>query len=175
MAAIAPGVESDAHLYGAKRASKAAAAGMNIAALIIFTFESLTKIVAEGLHPLLYFKSKWNCFDFLIVLVGYIEIMVSAVPNFDFYILRLVRMIRLARVSRLAREFPQLRAIAEALGAGFGAVSWMIVFLGISCYVTACIAVMLFRDNDPFHFGDISSAMLSMYVPYYHALLLPSH
>ena len=74
------------------------------------------KILSEGRHPSRYFTSRdngnWNCLDFFIVCVGFVELtpLVVFVEMFPVVILRLLRMLR---VFRLAKALPRLRAIVE--------------------------------------------------------------
>ena len=36
---------------------------------IVFSFEFTVKVLAEGIHPLTYFTSAWNMFDFVILVI----------------------------------------------------------------------------------------------------------
>jgi len=40
---------------------------LNFGVLGVFTSEALVKLCAEGLAPLTYFNSNWNCFDFTVI------------------------------------------------------------------------------------------------------------
>jgi hypothetical protein len=70
----------------------------------------------------------WNCLDFFVVTMGYVEMSpLSFVLNsFPVVILRLLRLLR---VFRLAKALPRLRNIVEALISGVSAVGWICVLI----------------------------------------------
>ena len=66
-------------------------------------------------------NGSWNCLDFFVVLVSYIE-MTPARVIFEAVPVVVLRLLRLLRVFRLAKALPRLRSIVEALISGFSAV-----------------------------------------------------
>ena len=102
----------------------------------------------------------WNRMDFFIVCVGFLE-MTPARLIFAYFPVVTLRLLRLLRVFRLAKALPRLRAIVEALISGFSAVGWICVLIVVINYIIACMCMMLFSDNDPFHFGSIVNAMFT--------------
>ena len=99
---------------------------LGILSQAIFTFETVVKLLSEGYEPKHYFRDSWNCMDFFIVVVGFIE-MTPLAFIFEAFPVVILRLLRLLRVFRLAKALPKLRAIVEALMQGFSAVGWMYV------------------------------------------------
>ena len=100
-------------------------------------------------------------FIYFQVIVGFIEMSPLAFIFAAFPIV-LLRMVRLLRVFRLAKTLPRLRAIVEALIAGFGAVGWICVLMIVIGYIQGAICLIIFRDNDPFHFGTVGRATFTI-------------
>ena len=50
----------------------------------------------------------------------------------------------------------------SALFAGVGSSGWIVLLLSTFNYIAACVGVMLFRNNDPFHFGGLGKAFLTL-------------
>ena len=57
---------------------------------------------------------------------------------FEAFPVVILRMLRLLRVFRLAKTLPRLRAIVEALMAGFGAVGWICVLVRCTSALSFC-------------------------------------
>jgi voltage-gated sodium channel len=70
----------------------------------IFTVELALKIFGEQYKPWKYFMNKWNCFDFVIVVVSYASGSGS--------LLTMLRLVRLLRALKLIRQLPQLQVHA---------------------------------------------------------------
>jgi Ca2+-binding EF-hand superfamily protein len=131
----------------------------------IFTFEAFVKIAAEGTHPERYFTDRedgsWNCLDFFIVLVGFLELTPAAFIFKNFPVV-LLRLCRLLRVFRLAKALPRLRSIVEALISGFSSVGWICILIAVLNYIVSCMCMIFFRDNDAFHFGSLGRSMFTV-------------
>ena len=84
------------------------------AILTIFTFEALIKIIAEGKHPLNYFKNPWNIFDFIIVFACLLEPFL----HFGGAFLPVLRLARILRVLRLITAIPKLQLLVTCLQRG---------------------------------------------------------
>jgi len=97
-------------------------------------------------------NGSWNCLDFFVVIVGFVEMSPLAFV-FEAFPVVVLRLLRLLRVFRLAKALPRLRSIVEALISGFSAVGWICVLIIVFNYITACMLMLAFRENDPFHFG----------------------
>eukprot|EP00924_Labyrinthula_sp_SR-Ha-C_P008749 augustus_masked-scaffold_2-processed-gene-1.9-mRNA-1 protein AED:0.18 eAED:0.18 QI:0/-1/0/1/-1/1/1/0/853 len=128
--------------------------------LVIFSIEVLLKTVAEGLCPWKYFikrKSlqKWNIFDYIVV-VG------SLLPGSG-SMLTILRLLRLLRVLKLVKSLPALQIIVVALIKGVSSITYIGVILLLVFYFFSIIGMILFQENDPWHFGDLLTSLLTMF------------
>ena len=79
---------------------------LNYAFCITYIIEAILKIVG---HRQYYFYSKWNVFDFVILLVAIVDIIVElslpqdSTSRFSPSVLRVVRVLRVLRVGRVLR------------------------------------------------------------------------
>ena len=131
--------------------------------LYIFTFECTAKIVAEGAAPIIYFTGKewaWNNFDFVIVMVCYDAI--GEPLNLTSQV-ALLRLVRLLRVAKIVRKIPQLQVIVMGLIGGIKSIVYIVILLIIVFYIYGIAGVYAFRDNDPWHFGTLLTAMLTLF------------
>lgn len=82
--------------------------------MLVFTVEAIIKIIAHRTH---YFKDAWNKFDFtVVVLTAIILIITWAGVGKDLAIMgTIVRVLRIGRVFRLVKKHEKLRAIFETL------------------------------------------------------------
>ena len=123
--------------------------------LAIFTVEILIKMVALAPNPLRFFRDGWNVFDFVIVAVCFLPFGGSYVA--------VLRLFRLLRVLRLITVVPKLQIIVGAILRSLPSMFYVTVLLGLLFYIYAVIGVMFFRGNDPVHFGDLWTSMLSLF------------
>ena len=129
--------------------------------LAIFTIEVVVKLVAEGNRPWHYFTDAWNIFDFVIVFACFV-FMLPFMPDVS-SMLAMLRLLRLLRVLKLVRALPQLRIIIEALISGFGSISFVTIILFMFFYLFANVGMIAFAENDPMHFGNLQTALLSLF------------
>eukprot|EP00520_Triparma_pacifica_P006268 CAMPEP_0118662880 /NCGR_PEP_ID=MMETSP0785-20121206/17080_1 /TAXON_ID=91992 /ORGANISM="Bolidomonas pacifica, Strain CCMP 1866" /LENGTH=824 /DNA_ID=CAMNT_0006556479 /DNA_START=20 /DNA_END=2491 /DNA_ORIENTATION=- len=122
--------------------------------LIIFTLEIGLKFIAADNAPLRVLKDPWNAFDFLIVL-GSIFLGGGMIT--------MLRLLRLLRVLKLVKAFPQLQVIVSALMMGMASIGYIGVILVLVFYVFAIVGMILFKDNDPWHFDNLHISMLSLF------------
>eukprot|EP00935_MAST-01C_sp_MAST-1C-sp1_P000784 g784.t1 len=121
----------------------------------VFILEIVLKMTAEVFEPWNYFRNRWNCFDFIIVAVGLLEVGGGAAL--------VMRMLRLLRVLKLFRALPQLQVLVETLEQATTSIFWIGVLLLLFFYIAAIAAIMLFRENDPWHFGNIHLSLMSLF------------
>ena len=126
----------------------------DVVILIFFTIEVVLKIIAEGLHPLNYFNDSWNVFDFVIVVGSYIPGAGSSVT--------MLRLLRLLRVLKLVKRLPQLAIIINALLNGMVSIAYVGLVLLLFLYVFSIMGMLLFSENDPWHFGSLHMSFLSL-------------
>jgi hypothetical protein len=86
---------------------------ISIVFTIIFSVECLFKVIAMGFfkHRNAYLRDYWNWLDFIVVLVGFIELM----PFMQISSLRSLRVLRVLRPLRSINAFPEMRIQINAL------------------------------------------------------------
>jgi voltage-gated sodium channel len=123
--------------------------------LAVFVVELAVKIGAEGTRPYRFFKDPWNVFDFLIVAVVFLPIQSQYVT--------VLRLARLLRVLRLIRAVPRLQVLVGALLKSIPSMGYVSLLLVLVFYVYAVAAVFLFGENDPFRFGSLPLAFVTLF------------
>ena len=123
--------------------------------VVVFASEVLLKLAAEEFEPQNYFRSSWNTFDFVIVVGGFTP---AGGP-----MITMLRLLRLLRVLKLLKSLPQLAMLVNALLKGFSSIGFIGLILLLCYYVFAIVAIELFRENDPWHFGSLHVAMLTLF------------
>mmetsp|Transcript_4811 Transcript_4811/g.8726 ORF Transcript_4811/g.8726 Transcript_4811/m.8726 type:complete len:950 (+) Transcript_4811:212-3061(+) len=126
----------------------------------IFMCEIFLKMIAEKFRPWQFFiKSRaiqgWNTFDAFIV-IG------SLVPGSG-SMLTMLRLLRLLRVLKLVKSLPELQVIIVALIGGLTSISYIGVILFLVFYVFAILGMILFQENDPWHFGSLHISLFSLF------------
>ena len=123
--------------------------------LWIFVLEILLKMIVLSPKPHHFFKDGWNVFDFIIVAVCFLPIGGSFVTLF--------RLVRLLRVLRLITVIPRLQIIVGGLLKSLPSMIYVLILLSLLFYVYAVLGVFLFRENDPVHFGNLWTSLLSLF------------
>ena len=121
----------------------------------IFTAEVVIKMVAEAPKPWRYFKDPWNCFDFAIVAVVFMPV--------DTEFVMVLRLVRVLRVLKLVRALPKLQILVSALLKSIPSMGYVSLLLMLLFYLFAVTATFLFSGNDPVHFENLQTAMLSLF------------
>jgi len=121
----------------------------------IFVVEALMKMGAHGRRPWRYFRDPWNCFDFTIVVL-------CLIPAIGPYA-AIARLARVLRALRLITTIPKLQIIVNSLLKGLPSMGYVGLLLLLLFYVYAVLGVFLFRDNDPLHFADLQTALITMF------------
>lgn len=129
--------------------------GLDAFIIGVFVVEALMKIGANGRRPWRYFHDPWNCFDFTIVVLC----LIPATGQFA----AVIRLARILRTLRLVSVVPRLQIIVSSLLKGLPSMGYVGILLLLLFYVYAVMGVFLFRENDPFHFGDLGDAMLTLF------------
>jgi len=123
---------------------------------VIFLVEVIIKIAAQGMLPWRYFHDSWNVFDFVIVVLLFsVEKGTSAA--------QILPLVRLFRVLKLVNAIPALQILVSSLLKSLVSIGSVFVLLFILFYIYTVLAVFLYAKNDPFHFGTLETAMLTMY------------
>ena len=80
--------------------------------LIMFTMEMCTKMIAQGLffHRHAYLRQAWNWLDFVVVLVGYVEMLAPALPG-----IKAIRLVKALRPLRTLQRIRGLRVLVQCI------------------------------------------------------------
>ena len=122
---------------------------------VFFVIEIIIRFAGEP-KKLEFFKSGWNIFDTLIVLISLIPI-----PNNSSFLL--LRLLRVFRVLRLISVIPELKKIIEALLTSVKRVFYVGVLLFIILYIYATIGSILFSIDIPERWSDVGIAMITLF------------
>ena len=122
---------------------------------VFFVIEILIRFIGEP-KKLNFFKSGWNIFDTVIVLISLIPI-----PNNSSFLL--LRLLRVFRVLRIISVVPELKKIIEALLSSVKRVFYVGLLLFIILYIYATIGSILFSTNIPERWGDVGVAMITLF------------
>lgn len=128
---------------------------VDLTILSIFTIEIVLKVIGEGIYPWRYFKDGWNKFDFFIVVASYVPGAGSTVT--------ILRLLRLLRILKLVKRLPQLAIIVNALLMSMSSIGYVGLVLFLFFYVFAIIGMILFQENDPWHFGSLHAALIALF------------
>ena len=138
------------------------------AVLLIFTLEVVLKFAAVERQPLKVLRSGWNTFDILIVLSSWVfrgseDDSEDSNAQGSGSIILVMRLLRLLRVLKLLEKMRQLQIIITALIKGLTSIGYIGLLLAIVFYAYSILGIILFRDNDPWHFGSLLMAMLTLF------------
>ena len=123
----------------------------NTAILGVFVLEIGIKLVAFGPR---FFRSGWNCFDF--VIIG-----ISLVPASES--LSVLRALRILRMLRLLSQVERLRQIVESLMRALPGMGWTALLLLLVFYIFAVMGTELYGEAWPEYFGTLGASMFSLF------------
>jgi len=123
--------------------------------LFIFGAEATLKILSHGSRPYRYFLDGWNVFDFGVLVLC----LIPAGGNY----FAVARLARIFRVFRLVSTVPRLQMLVGALFKSVPSMGYIGVLLSLVFYIFAVVGVFAFGSNDPFHFGNLQSALLTLF------------
>tara|TARA_B100001939_G_C16941227_1_gene618376 strand:+ start:1321 stop:2289 length:969 start_codon:yes stop_codon:yes gene_type:complete len=122
----------------------------------IFVLEVVIKLIAEGKNPWNYFRDPWNIFDFTIVAVCLLPI-----QNSQF--VAVLRLARVLRVLKLVSAIPRLQVLVNAVLKSIPSIGYVFLLGLLHFYIYGCMATFLFSENDPVHFRNLQTSMLSLF------------
>lgn len=128
---------------------------LDVIILTIFVLEILIKMAAHGRRPWKFFRDPWNVFDFIIVAACFIPL---AGPY-----AMVLRLARLLRVLKLVRTLPRLQLLVTALLKSIPSMGYISLLLFLLFYLYAVTSVFLFAENDPIHFKDLPTSILTLF------------
>lgn len=123
--------------------------------LLFFVVEALLKMARHGRRWYRYFGDRWNVFDFLIVVA-------CLLPAGGQYA-AVLRLARVLRALRLVTAVPKLQLLVNSLLKSVTSLGYVGLLLAVLFYVYAVLGVYLFRGNDPVHFQDLATALLTLF------------
>ncbi|MDH5360282.1 MAG: ion transporter [Gammaproteobacteria bacterium] len=128
---------------------------LDTAVTLIFLFEVFIRMAAEErLRD--FFKSGWNVFDFVIVVV-------SLLPINESEMALLARLLRIFRVLRLISIIPELRILMNALITAIPRMGYVVLLMFIIFYIYAAIGSFLFEAINPVLWDNVSISMLTLF------------
>lgn len=122
---------------------------------ITFTIEIILRILAFGKQPLLFFKSGWNVFDFIVTTAFYLP--------FGGPYTSVLRLVRILRVFRLVTALPRLQILVGALIKSIPSIGYVALLLFIQFYIFAIVGNSQFGKTDPENFGTLGKAMMTLF------------
>ena len=128
---------------------------LNEVCLGIFIVEILIRITAYGNRPQQYFTDGWNIFDFVVVFAVFI-------PGVRENAL-LLRLVRLLRIVRVISVLPDLRVLVSGMGRALRPIGSMAAMTMLLLFVYGMVGVQIFGDEMPDRWGNIGSAMLTLF------------
>lgn len=103
-----------------------------------------------------FFKSGWNIFDSLIVIV-------SLIPIEDSELALVGRLIRIFRVLRMVSVIPELRALLNSLLKALPQLGYVALLMFIIVYIYAAVGTTFFAGVNSTLWGDITISMLTLF------------
>jgi len=125
------------------------------AIIVIFIAELVLRFVGEGAQPRKFLRSGWNLFDTFLVVMSLVPVAAAFTSA--------VRLIRLLRVIRLLRNMPKLHLLVKTAANSVPSIVSISVLLGLLFYVYAVAGVVFFAANDPVHFPNLETSLLSLF------------
>jgi len=93
----------------------------NMSMLALYTVESCLRLFVQCRQ---FFKSRWNCFDVIIVFAGWLNVIISSIVSVKFAFLRFFRIARLLRVLRIFIAFRELYLLMTGLYGAMKTILW---------------------------------------------------
>ena len=128
---------------------------LNNLILWAFVIEAALKMGQHGFRFLRYFRDPWNIFDFAIIAVCFLPLNAQYAA--------VLRLARVFRSLRLVTALPKLQLLVNALLKSIPSMFYVGVMLVLLFYVYGVMGVFLFRDNDPVHFYNLPTSMLTLF------------
>jgi voltage-gated sodium channel len=122
----------------------------------IFLLELLLRIASYFPRPWEFFRSGWNIFDFIVI--GAVLLPVVREQS------TILRILRLARVARLMRFLPDAGVLIRTVTRATPAAASMVALTLMLLFIYGIIGWSLFGDALPDEWGDIGTAMLTLFI-----------
>lgn len=128
---------------------------LDIFITVFFLFEIVVRFLAEE-NKKQFFRSGWNVFDTLVVIV-------SLIPIQDSEMALLARLVRVFRVLRMISIIPELRILINSLLKALPKLGYVVLLLFIIFYIYAAVGSFLFTNINPDLWGNIAISMLTLF------------
>lgn len=122
---------------------------------VFFLFEITIRFIAEP-DKKRFFKSGWNIFDTLVVVI-------SLIPIQDAEMALLARLVRVFRVLRMISVVPELRILINSLIKAMPQLGYVVLLMFIIFYIYAAVGSYLFQDINEVLWGNIAISMLTLF------------
>jgi len=114
----------------------------------IFSIEFIVKLVALGVFygPNAYFKDSWNRLDGFIVIVSWVDLIMSlaGVEGGDaLRLLKIFRMLRALRPLRAVNKLPELKKVVNTLVASIEPIGTTLIIVGVFFFIFSILGVQL--------------------------------
>ena len=122
--------------------------------VLIFIIEAIVKLKELGFKT--YFQSKWNIFDFIIVLIS-IPSLLTFIPffvNHNFSFVKVLRLLRMIRLLKIVSFIPRMESILAGLARAIKASVFVIMALVFLNFLIALFTCHFYGDIVPDYFGD---------------------
>ena len=112
--------------------------------LIIFAIEMVIKMIAQGLmlHPHSYLRQGWNWLDFLVVIIGFIEMFSSGLPGIS-----TLRLIKTLRPLRSLQRIRGMRVLVQCILEAMPQMCNVLVFLVFIIVIFGLLGGALFKGT----------------------------
>lgn len=121
----------------------------------IFIVEILLRISSYFPKPWNYFRNGWNVFDFVVVFAVFIP---GVRQNAS-----VLRLVRLLRVVRVVSVLPDLRVLISGMWRAIPPIASMAAMAMLLLFIYGMIGWKIFGEAIPDRWGDIGSAMLTLF------------
>jgi len=135
----------------------------DIACLAIFVVELTLKLIV---YRLSFFKSGWNLFDLILVLLSFFSEFSFLTVFRIFRVLRVFRSLRALkslRAFRLVSGLKHLRIIIEAIGRSVPGILWSAILLLLVYYIFSIMGTTMFGAEFPDWFGSIGKSFYTLF------------
>ncbi|XP_014251562.1 sodium channel protein para isoform X9 [Cimex lectularius] len=143
---------------------------LNMIFIVIFSSECLLKIFALRYH---YFKEPWNLFDFVVVLLSILGLVLSDIIEKYFVsptLLRVVRVAKVGRVLRLVKGAKGIRTLLFALAMSLPALFNICLLLFLVMFIFAIFGMSFFMHvkdksglDDVYNFKTFGQSMILLF------------
>ena len=128
---------------------------LDYAVTIYFLVEIMIKLYAEE-KTMDFFKSGWNVFDFVIVVI-------TVIPFDNTAIAPIARIFRIFRVLRLLTSRPELKKIIDMLIGAIPSIVDIVILMFIVFYMYAIVGNFLFEEAESGLWKDFLISMLTLF------------